>query len=37
MNFIGRLETDNGATMCFVTEKSEGTTFTFSQNSVTIM
>ena len=33
INFIGRLEEDN-ATMFFIVEKSEETTFGFSQNSV---
>ena len=28
-NFIGRLEEDNGATMFFIIEKSEETTFNF--------
>ena len=37
INFIGRLEKTNGATMLFVTKKSEETTFNFSQNSVTII
>ena len=36
INFIGRLERDDGATMFFVIEKSEETTFEFSQNSVTV-
>ena len=30
INFIGRLERDDGATMFFVIEKSEETTFEFS-------
>ena len=34
INFIGRLDEDN-ATMFFITEKSEETTFYISQNSVT--
>ena len=36
MNFIGKLE-DDGATMFFIVEKSEETTFKFSQNSVCII
>ena len=38
INFIGKLENqDHGATMFFITEKSEETTFNFSQNSATII
>ena len=37
INFIGKLEKDDGATMFFIIEKSEETTFNFSQNSVTII
>ena len=37
INFIGKLDKDNGATMFFIIEKSEETTFNFSQNSVTII
>ena len=37
INFIGKLEKDDGATMLFVIEKSEETTFSFSQNSVKII
>ena len=38
INFIGKLENqDNGATMFFIDEKSEGTTFKFLQNSVAII
>ena len=38
INFIGKLENqNNGATMFFIIEKSEETTFNFSQNSVTII
>ena len=38
INFIGKLENQNdGATMFFIIEKSEETTFNFSQNSVTII
>ena len=36
MNFIGKLE-DDKATMLFIIEKSEETTFEFSQNIVTII
>ena len=35
-NFIGRLD-ENNATMFFIIEKSEETTFEFSQNSVTVV
>ena len=38
IDFIGKLENqDHGATMFFTIEKSEGTTFNFSQNSVNIL
>ena len=38
INFIGKLENqDHGATMFFIIEKSEETTFNFSQNSITII
>ena len=38
VNFIGKFENqDLGATMFFIIEKSEETTFNFSQNSVTII
>ena len=37
INFIGKLEEDNGATMFFIIEISEETTFNFSQNSVSII
>ena len=38
VNFIGKLENqDHWATMFFIIEKSEETTFNFSQNSVTII
>ena len=37
INFIGKLLTNTGATMFFITEKSEQTAFNFSQNSVTIV
>ena len=36
INFIGRLERNEGATMIFINEKSEETTFEFKQNSATI-
>ena len=37
INFIGRLKRDEGATMFFIIEKSEETTFEFSQNAVTVV
>ena len=37
INFIGRLTKDKGATMFFIIEKSEETTFEFSQNAVTVV
>ena len=37
ISFIGRLSNRHGATMFFIIEKSEETTFNFSQNSVTII
>ena len=37
INFIGKLGKNNGATMFFIIEKSEETTFNFLQNSVTIL
>ena len=37
INFIGKHDKDNGATMFFIIEKSEETAFKFSQNSVTII
>ena len=38
INFIGKLENqNNGATMFFITEKSEETTLNFSQNSAIII
>ena len=36
INFIGRLE-ENNATMIFIIEKKEETTFDFSQHSVTVV
>ena len=37
INFIGKLLKNTGATMFFIIEKSEETTFSFSQNSVTVV
>ena len=37
IDFTGKLEENNGATMYFISEKSEETTFCFSQNSVSII
>ena len=37
INFIGKLDKNNGATMFFIIEKSEETTFNFSQNSAIII
>ena len=37
INFIGKLEKDNGVTMFFMIEKSEETTFNFSQNALSII
>ena len=37
ISFIGKLLNTHGATMFFIIEKSEETTFNFSQNSVTII
>ena len=37
INFIGKLLRNTGVTMFFIIEKSEETTFNFSQNSVTII
>ena len=36
INFVEKLEKYDGATMFFFIEKSEETTFNFSENSVTI-
>ena len=33
INFIGRLKSDAGSTLFFIIEKSEKTTFEFSQNA----
>ena len=38
INFVGKIEGhNNGVTMFFIIEKSEETTFEFSQNSVNIL
>ena len=37
INFIGKLSRRSGATIFFIIEKLEETTFNFSQNSVTIV
>ena len=37
ISFIGKLSNKLGATMFFINEKSEETTFNFSQNPVTII
>ena len=37
INFIGKLERNEEATVFFIIEKSEETTFEFSQNSATIV
>ena len=37
INFIGKLDEANGATIIFIIEKSEETTFNFLQNFVTII
>ena len=37
INFIGKLLRNTGATIFFIIEKSEETTFNFSQNSVTVV
>ena len=37
ISFIGKLSNNLGATMFFINEKSEETTFNFSQNPVTII
>ena len=37
INFIGKRSRNTGATMFFIIEKSEETTFNFTQNSVTII
>ena len=37
INFIGKLLRNTGVTMFLIIEKSEETTFNFTQNSVTIV
>ena len=37
INFTGRLERNESATMFFIIEKKEEATFDFSQNSVTVV
>ena len=37
INFIGKLLKNTGATMFFIIEKPEETTFNFSQNSATMI
>ena len=37
VNFIGKLEENNGATVFFIIKKSEKTTFNFLQNYVSII
>ena len=37
INFIGRLTRNEGATMLFIIEKLEETTFEFSQNTATVV
>ena len=37
INIVVRLDTDNGATMFFIIEKLEETTFEFLQNDVTVV
>ena len=37
INFIGKLLKNTGTTMFFIIGKSEGTTFNFTQNFVTIV
>ena len=37
INFIGRLEREEGATMFFINENKEETTFDFSQDSVVVV
>ena len=36
-NFMGRLKRDESVTMFFIIEKSEETTFEFSQNAITVV
>ena len=37
VNFIGKLERNEGPTMCLIIKKSEETIFEFSQNSATVV
>ena len=37
INFIGRLERNEGVTMFFIIEKKKETSFNFSQNSVAVV
>ena len=37
INFIGRLKRNEGATMFFIIEKSEETTFEFTKNAATVV
>ena len=37
INFIGKLNKDNGATMFFIIEKSEETIYNFSQSSAIVI
>ena len=37
INFIGRIERNEGAIMFFIVEKLEETTFEFSQNAATVL
>ena len=37
INFIGRIKRDEDVTMFFIIEKSEETTFEFSQNAITLV
>ena len=37
INFVGRLDRDDGVALFFITEKSEEKTFEFPQNAVTIV
>ena len=37
VSFAGKLDEDNGTTMFFIMEKSEETTFNFSQTSATVI
>ena len=37
INFIGKLEGNGGAKMFFIIEKSDETTFKFTQNAITVV